>query len=123
MNYECPTCNELDYDLEQARARLAEVEAEMVRMGRDHTVRLQVRDEEENDLRARLAAALALCNDGRLPSCGLADRDYDGCYVQAVVQKIRAAAQGETARHYDTEDAHGNPVCVCPDINGEYDGG
>lgn len=28
MKYECPTCNELDHDLEQARARLAEVEAE-----------------------------------------------------------------------------------------------
>lgn len=49
--------NEAEYinEICALRARLSEIEAEMVRMGRDHTVRLQVRDEEETNLRARLA--------------------------------------------------------------------
>lgn len=67
---------------------------------------------ELREARARLAAVRALCDE----------EDPEMTFPEWQ-NKIREAAQGETAEHYDTEDAHGNPVCVCPDINGEGDRG
>lgn len=97
---------------EAAEVRLAAVEAERDR--RTSASYWPGITAENADLRARLAAVLALCDE----------EDPEMTFPEWQNKVRAAAARGEgdqAAEHYDTEDAHGNPVCVCPDINGEGD--
>jgi hypothetical protein len=114
---------------EAAEARLAEVEAEQETWRpvmsdyldeRDRHVQTMKRAVAAESRLAAVEAALASNEncDGYPEECG----EADGCYVKAVIDKVRAAVRGEgdrAAEHYDTEDAHGNPICVCPDLRGE----